>query len=49
MTSLTVSALRDDGVAWNRYVEGHPEGTVEHLAEWRDHFPTTCSVRSRST
>jgi serine/alanine adding enzyme len=38
MTSLTVSALRDDGVAWNHYVEGHPEGTVEHLAEWRTIF-----------
>jgi serine/alanine adding enzyme len=38
MSSMIVSALRDEGVAWNRYVEGHPEGTVEHLAEWRTIF-----------
>ena len=36
--SVRVSPLSDDGVAWNRYVEGHPEGTVEHLAEWRTIF-----------
>ncbi len=44
MTSRTESAapvvVREatDSVSWDRFLEEHPEGTVEHLFGWRDIF-----------
>jgi len=36
-THLTVSD-RIDATEWDRYVESHPEGSIDHLWRWRDVF-----------